>query len=59
MPNGYRPLTQKHLDEEEHRIDNSRGRRYCPRHPAQQMIPILVNIDTCPICSTAPEPSAS
>lgn len=49
--NGYRPLSRKELEEDEWRIDNERGRRYCRTHPEQQMMPILPHLDVCPACS--------
>lgn len=47
---GYRPLTRRDLAEEEYRLDQVRGRRYCRVHPQQQMIPLLRGVDVCPAC---------
>lgn len=55
--NGYRPLTRRDLDEEEHLVDHVRGRRYCQVHPHQQMIPLLPGVDVCPACVPEQRPS--
>jgi hypothetical protein len=51
--NGHRPMTPRQLAEDEQRIDQVRGRRYCRVHRNQQMIPLLPGVDVCPAC--APE----
>lgn len=48
-----RILTRKDLDEDEYLIDKGWGRRYCPVHRTQQMIPLLPGLDTCPACQPA------
>lgn len=54
MPaNSPRILTRKDLDEDEHRVDQVRGRRYCRTHRDQQMIPLLPGLDMCPACHPA------
>ena len=55
--NGYRPMTPRELAEEEYRIDQVRGRRYCRVHPHQQMIPLLPGVDACPACAPEQRPS--
>lgn len=47
--NGYKPPTPKDLAEEEWRLNTARGRRYCPVHPDQQMMPLLLGMDMCPL----------
>lgn len=55
--------TRKELAEEEYRIDQGRGRRNCPVHRSQQMMPLLPGLDVCPVCpegeqtSQQPEPT--
>lgn len=46
----HRIPTRKDLAEDEYRVDQSRGRRYCPVHGSQQMIPLLPGKDFCPVC---------
>jgi hypothetical protein len=48
-----RTLTFKALAEDECRVDQIRGRRYCPVHRRQQMIPLLPGMDVCPACRPA------
>lgn len=55
VSNRPRVLTRKGLAEDEHRIDQIRGRRYCPTHRDQQMIPLLPGLDMCPACHPAAE----
>ncbi|MBY8342038.1 hypothetical protein LXH13_06025 [Streptomyces spinosirectus] len=45
--------TRKQLEEDEHRVDQARGRRYCRVHREQQMIPLLPGVDVCPSCQPA------
>jgi hypothetical protein len=40
--------TPRDLAEDDWLMDTYRGRRYCPRHPTQQMIPLGV-ADVCPL----------
>lgn len=51
MATRYRPPTQKELDKDDWGTDHARGRRYCPEHPSQQMIPMLAgpDLDMCPL----------
>lgn len=57
-----RTPTGRDLAEEEYRIDQIRGRRYCRVHRSQQMMPLLPGLDICPVCpegeqrSQVPEP---
>jgi hypothetical protein len=51
--NRPRVLGPRGLAEDEHRIDQARGRRYCPVHRDQQMIPLLPGVDVCPSCQPA------
>ncbi|WP_128803742.1 MULTISPECIES: hypothetical protein [unclassified Streptomyces] len=53
--NRPRVLGPRALAEDEHRIDQARGRRYCPVHRDQQMIPLLPGLDACPACQPAGE----
>lgn len=53
--NRPRVLTRKGLAEDEYRIDQVRGRRYCRTHRDQQMIPLLPGVDVCPACRPAAE----
>ncbi|MFI8535315.1 hypothetical protein ACIGMX_34360 [Streptomyces aquilus] len=48
--------TRKELAEEEYRIDQVRGRRRCPVHRSQQMIPLLAGVDVCPACGPEDSP---
>lgn len=50
-----RVLTPRMLAEDEHRIDQVRGRRYCRVHRDQQMIPLLPGLDVCPACAPQAE----
>lgn len=49
------PLTQKQLEAEDALIDRAWGRRMCPVHPQQEMIPLLPGLDTCPCCEGTPQ----
>jgi len=50
--------TPRDLAHEEWVTDTYRGRRHCPQHPAQQMIPLGV-ADVCPLNHGTPEPAAA
>ncbi len=52
----YRPPTPRLLAEEEWKLDHSRGRRYCPVHRTQQMMPLLAGVDVCPLPHGEDEP---
>lgn len=54
--NGYRPMSPRQLADDEFRIDQIRGRRYCREHPRQQMIPLLPGVDVCPACAPEQRP---
>jgi hypothetical protein len=45
-----RTPTSRDLAEDEYRTDQIRGRRYCPVHRSQQMMPLLPGLDVCPVC---------
>lgn len=47
----YRIPTARDIAEDDWRTDHARGRRYCPVHPSQQMIPMLArpDVDMCPL----------
>jgi hypothetical protein len=49
--NKYRPPTTRDIAEDDWQTDNARGRRYCPVHRSQQMIPMLArpDLDMCPL----------
>lgn len=49
--------TPKDLAEDDWVTDTYRGRRYCPQHRSQQMIP-LGAADVCPLAHAEPEPAA-
>lgn len=55
--------TPRDLAEEEYLLDWAGGRRYCPVHRTQQMIPLWRGKDVCPVCpaddrqSQQPEPT--
>lgn len=46
--NQYRVPTAHDLAEDDWVTDNCRGRRKCPEHPQQDMIPMVRN-DICPL----------
>ena len=50
--------TPRDLAHDEWATDTRRGRRHCPQHRGQQMIPLGV-ADVCPLPHDAPEPAAS
>ncbi|RSN13726.1 hypothetical protein DMH25_08005 [Streptomyces sp. WAC 01325] len=56
---GYKPPTKKALAEEEWRLDHVRGRRYCPVHRDQAMMPVLFGMDVCPLSHAETEAKPS
>jgi hypothetical protein len=55
----YRPPTPREVAEDEWNVDHARGRRYCPVHPTQQMMPVLFGRDVCPLAHGDAEATAS
>jgi hypothetical protein len=49
MAAGYRPPTPREIAEDEWITDRGRGRKRCPQHPTQQMIPMAAGLDMCPL----------
>jgi hypothetical protein len=47
--NGYRPPTPREMAHDDLITDRGRGRRYCPAHPSQEMVPLLAGVDVCPL----------
>lgn len=56
----YRPPTPRDLAEDDWLTDHARGRRHCPAHPSQQMIPMLAgpDVDMCPLAHGEDEPTS-
>ncbi|MFE7277932.1 hypothetical protein [Streptomyces sp. NPDC057623] len=56
----YRPPTARDIAEDDWHTDNARGRRHCPVHPSQQMIPMLAgpDVDMCPLPHGEDEPTS-
>jgi hypothetical protein len=46
--NRYRIPSPKDIAEDDWMMDTCRGRRFCPQHPRQQMIPMGMT-DMCPL----------
>jgi hypothetical protein len=59
MATRYRPPTPRELAEDEWKIDHARGRKHCPVHRTQQMMPLAAGLDVCPLPHGQDESPAS